>query len=345
MMDGPSAGGIGPLGARRILSCLVTAALTALVAVVLVLGGLLPAMTPGLTHALSERLAWSDLSPFDSAQLAQVAEAARDYSFGGHDKQALYDAVLQVNRQLSDERAAQGASKDDGRPAGRASGTPAGAPRLDHLASDAAFPEVQRVLDDASDAYVLGPEAIGHLDDVFAVGLAAKSALIAALALLAGTVLGTVMRSRALHARDPRDTDRPAPDQGRPDAGQATCERPRETRDEMALATHLAVLARPLRSAARMTALALAALGLWAAIDFMGLFTAFHQVFFAQGTWTFSARSLLICALPTELWMTLGGIWLAGMLALCAAAELAGRRLARKGRATTRTPAAGPARR
>ena len=51
-------------------------------------------------------------------------------------------------------------------------------------------------------------------------------------------------------------------------------------------------------------------LGVWAFIDFNGLFTMFHQVFFAQGNWTFPYDSLLICALPTEFWIGMGVIWL-----------------------------------
>ncbi len=52
-------------------------------------------------------------------------------------------------------------------------------------------------------------------------------------------------------------------------------------------------------------------LGIWAAIDFNGLFSQFHRVFFSQGNWTFPTDSLLICALPTDFWMGMGLIWLA----------------------------------
>lgn len=52
-------------------------------------------------------------------------------------------------------------------------------------------------------------------------------------------------------------------------------------------------------------------LGLWALIDFNGLFANFHMLFFSQGGWTFPADSLLICALPTAFWMGMGALWLA----------------------------------
>lgn len=54
--------------------------------------------------------------------------------------------------------------------------------------------------------------------------------------------------------------------------------------------------------------------GLWALIDFNGFFANFHLLFFSQGNWRFAANSLLICALPTAFWMSLGGIWLATTL-------------------------------
>lgn len=56
--------------------------------------------------------------------------------------------------------------------------------------------------------------------------------------------------------------------------------------------------------------LAFAALGGWALVDFSGLFTMFHRLFFSQGNWQFAFDSLLICALPTEFWMGMGGMWL-----------------------------------
>ncbi len=59
---------------------------------------------------------------------------------------------------------------------------------------------------------------------------------------------------------------------------------------------------------------ALAVLALWAAFDFDGFFTVFHSLFFAQGTWTFSADSLLIRMYPTEFWVGMGIVWVATTL-------------------------------
>lgn len=73
----------------------------------------------------------------------------------------------------------------------------------------------------------------------------------------------------------------------------------------------------------------LAGLGAWAAVDFGGFFSAFHQLFFSQGNWTFPYDSLLICALPTEFWMGMGLIWLAVALIVSALSIVIGRKVRR----------------
>ena len=59
---------------------------------------------------------------------------------------------------------------------------------------------------------------------------------------------------------------------------------------------------------------AFCALGAWAAIDFDGLFAAFHSLFFQAGTWTFPYDSLLITLYPTAF----GWAWAASGLQLLA---------------------------
>ncbi len=70
-------------------------------------------------------------------------------------------------------------------------------------------------------------------------------------------------------------------------------------------------------------------LGAWALVDFNGFFTSFHQLFFSQGNWQFPYDSLMICALPTEFWMGMGGVWLATSF-LCAVASVVGGCLLRR---------------
>ena len=48
------------------------------------------------------------------------------------------------------------------------------------------------------------------------------------------------------------------------------------------------------------------ALGIWICCDFNGFFTFMHSLFFASGTWTFDANSLLIMMFPTNFWIGMG---------------------------------------
>ena len=74
----------------------------------------------------------------------------------------------------------------------------------------------------------------------------------------------------------------------------------------------------------------LAALALWAAVDFMGFFRAFHGLFFPQGNWTFAIDSLLITMYPTNFWMGMGAVWAVTTLVLSILCLGFGIRLARR---------------
>lgn len=73
-----------------------------------------------------------------------------------------------------------------------------------------------------------------------------------------------------------------------------------------------------------------AVLGAWAAIDFDGLFSVFHSLFFQAGTWTFAYDSLLITLYPTAFWMGMALIWLAVTFGLSILAVLIGFTLGHK---------------
>ena len=75
-------------------------------------------------------------------------------------------------------------------------------------------------------------------------------------------------------------------------------------------------------------------LGVWAAIDFNGFFTRFHELFFSQGNWEFPYDSLLICSLPTEFWMGMGAVWLGVAIVVSLLAIFVGRKLKRSRRGT-----------
>ena len=73
-----------------------------------------------------------------------------------------------------------------------------------------------------------------------------------------------------------------------------------------------------LRNAALAVIAAFALAAVWVVVDFDGFFAAFHSLFFADGTWTFSWDSLLICMYPPEFWLGMGGVWLGVTVAACA---------------------------
>jgi len=70
--------------------------------------------------------------------------------------------------------------------------------------------------------------------------------------------------------------------------------------------------------------------GLAGVFNFDALFSAFHGLFFAAGTWTFPSDSLLIQTFPEPFWATAAGLW-AGIVLLGGAALGVGARLAARG--------------
>ena len=72
-----------------------------------------------------------------------------------------------------------------------------------------------------------------------------------------------------------------------------------------------------------MTASAVAASALFATIAWQGWFVAFHEIFFAPGTWTFSYSDTLIRLFPEKFWfdtaLTISGLTLVAGLAVAVA--------------------------
>ena len=90
----------------------------------------------------------------------------------------------------------------------------------------------------------------------------------------------------------------------------------------------LRVLASGMKGGAALS-VAVVALALIVAVsDFSWFFTAFHGLFFASGTWTFPADSLLIRLFPEPFWMASGAAW-AALIGLGAAVLLVAARLVR----------------
>ncbi|MBR2790241.1 MAG: DUF1461 domain-containing protein [Eggerthellaceae bacterium] len=129
-------------------------------------------------------------------------------------------------------------------------------------------------LQSADEAYTLDARALSHLDDCFRVVNIAR-AIICVIA-AAGIILAIVLLTKRAEGRRS--------------------------------------LSRALKCAAIILGLAVIAIAVWAYVDFNGFFTAFHGLFFADGTWTFSYNSLLITMYPEGFWVGMGAIWFVGSL-------------------------------
>lgn len=69
------------------------------------------------------------------------------------------------------------------------------------------------------------------------------------------------------------------------------------------------IAAKSLLYAGIATIAVLAILGIWALLSFDSLFAALHSIFFAAGTWTFPADSLLIEMYPIDFWIGMAAVW------------------------------------
>ncbi|NGM17057.1 DUF1461 domain-containing protein [Eggerthellaceae bacterium zg-893] len=232
---------------KTLLSGLVRIVAVAAVALWCVAVGYIAVSVPDLpTEALSQAFSPAESSPFSKDDLVRAAVVGKQYTFNAHDKQALYDQIAAMNARA----AAEG---DQG------------------AVADAGFPDVdamERAFAEADERYVLTPDAMSHLDDVWPIAVAGYVAFGASTVLaLAGLVFCGATGGRRR-------------------------------------------VGGVLIGAGAVVLVAFAALGVWAVVDFDGLFAAFHALFFAAGTWTFSRDSLLITMYPPEFWVGMGAIWL-----------------------------------
>ena len=240
----------------KVLRIIIAVIATLVLAVCLVGLGFLACIAPPATHVLSSFFSNDSVSPFNRTQLTQVADATRDYSFGGHDQAALYRAIYQIDLQYRQEIITSNGE------------LPVDFPTLDVVADANDANQLAAAFAGASELYCYSPQTVSHLDDCYNVAHTGIIVLIiCGIAAVTGLILCGVLGRKRLVGN-------------------------------VVMSSGIVVLA------------AFVGLGVWAFIDFNGLFTMFHQVFFAQGNWTFPYDSLLICALPTEFWIGMGAIWL-----------------------------------
>ena len=142
----------------------IAAIITTIALTVLFVGaGVAVCTTPPVTHGLSSFFSDDQTSPFTRSQLTQVADATRDYSFGDHDREALYRAIYQVDMQLRQEITSSGGK------------VPQGFPNLDVVKDANDERQLASAFVDASELYCFSPETISHLDDCYGIEIGRAS--------------------------------------------------------------------------------------------------------------------------------------------------------------------------
>lgn len=264
---------------------------TVALAVVLVLSGLMVCTLPGSTWLLSSAFSDDELSPYTRHELVVAALATRDYTVGSHDREALQNTLdtLESNLAASLDTTVKDASGKESSQSERAAKALADG-AIAHSNSADGSPGNSSSIIAFGEKTTLPEDALSHLDDVWRVLQPVYALYILAVAIAAASAW---QASRAWASPLVRRA-----------AGRA------------------------LFAAGAIVLAAFLAFGVWAILDFNGLFALLHSLFFAEGTWTFSYESLLICMYPLPFWMGMGVIWLAVAVAGCAGCIAYGKRLA-----------------
>lgn len=155
----------------RIVTSVVAVISAAALAVSLIAAGFAACAVPDVsTKALASVYSTDDASPFTKDELVAAAVQTKRYTIDDNDKAAVYATIAAINAQ---EALAGTAGK--------------GAPKIDATANYVAgelsgeqVAALEAAFDAASERYVLAPDAVSHLDDVFGVVQAAKWWLLAA---------------------------------------------------------------------------------------------------------------------------------------------------------------------
>ena len=155
----------------RIVTSVVAVISAAALAVSLIAAGFAACAVPDVsTKALASVYSTDGASPFTKDELVAAAVQTKHYTIDDNDKAAVYATIAAINAQ---EALAGTAGK--------------GAPKIDATANYAAgelsgeqVAALETAFDAASVRYVLTPDAVSHLDDVFGVVQAAKWWLLAA---------------------------------------------------------------------------------------------------------------------------------------------------------------------
>ena len=155
-------------------------------AVVFVAAGLAVCLLPPVTHGLSSMFAKDGISPFSRAQLVEVADATREFSFGAHDEAELYRVIYLVDSEYQKEIADAGGT------------VPSDFPKLDRVADRNSLPQLKSAFSGASELYCYSEDTVSHLDDCYRIMAVAFPVLVvvAAIALVGLVFTGVTGRKR-----------------------------------------------------------------------------------------------------------------------------------------------------
>ncbi len=166
---------------RRFLAIVTAAAL----ALSIVGAGFLVCTIPPVTTFLANTYSDDVTSPFSRSQLVKVADATRDYSFGAHDLNKLYQTIYEVDLEYRQSIVGGNGS------------LPFGFPPLDSVKNREDTSQMAAAFSGASEMYCYSSDTIAHLDDCFSIAQGGRVVLaIAAIIGLAGLIACGVLGGR-----------------------------------------------------------------------------------------------------------------------------------------------------
>lgn len=274
----------------NVLKKIATGTASLLLAITLFAAGFAACTLPVTTQILSQATSDVDTAPYTPEQLNQLAVSTRGFTVDDYGRDAYGNEGAETTLANAILQAAL-AAQAEGSPVADRWSASARAIAQDASASAAdSRTVVFSSLASVSDSYALNADAISHLQDCNTL----IRSVVPWLWACAGASFLILAGLHLANKRNPR------------------CAKAAARICTIAPCVLLALLI---------------AAALWAAVDFDGFFAAFHSVFFPQGNWTFSAKSLLICMYPINFWIGMCAVWASATTLLCIACLALGRHL------------------
>lgn len=160
-----------------VIERLVSSVAAVAIAILLFASGFLVCLMPVTTSSIANIYADDVTSVFTRSQLVAVADATREYAFGSHDLDSLYESIAEVGREYAGDL-------------GNLKGTlPKGFPDLGLGKGEESTDELAEAFEDASSEYCFTPDEVEHLDDCNAVAQRAYGVLAIAALLALGCLV------------------------------------------------------------------------------------------------------------------------------------------------------------